>query len=85
MPLAPRRLRLPAELSNASRARRGEMGEQVWRESRDAAVWAREFCRIKREQGWTLADIDEGLMLGWFANAMEAMREDDPGEPGEEG
>lgn len=35
----------------------------------DAKVWAQEFMRLfgdRRE------DIDEGLMIGWFANAMAA-------------
>jgi hypothetical protein len=37
----------------------------------DASKWAEAFCRIKEQQGWGLADIDEGLMIGWFANAIE--------------
>lgn len=36
----------------------------------DAAEWAKAFCQIKERQGWTLADIDEGLMTTWFANAL---------------
>ena len=39
-------------------------------ETADAAVWAKEFVRIKRETGWTIDDIDESLMIAWFANAM---------------
>ena len=50
----------------------------------DAMVWAEEFCRIFR--GWMIgprqvADlstlptplgvVDEGTMVGWFANAMQ--------------
>ena len=38
----------------------------------DAMVWAEEFVRIKEKNGWTLEDIDEGLMVAWFANAMAA-------------
>jgi len=38
----------------------------------DAAKWAAEFCKIARDKGHTL---DEGWMLGWFANAIEAGRE----------
>ena len=34
----------------------------------DAAKWAAEFCKIARDKG---LDIDEGWMLGWFANAIE--------------
>ena len=41
----------------------------------DALTWAAEFERIKQEQGWTIDDINEGLMIGWFANAMCAMRD----------
>lgn len=29
----------------------------------DAAVWAKEFCRL-------FPDADEGLMISWFANAI---------------
>ena len=37
--------------------------------SDDAARWATAFCQIaKRSQG---LDIDEGWMIGWFANAIE--------------
>jgi MarR-like DNA-binding transcriptional regulator SgrR of sgrS sRNA len=38
----------------------------------DAMVWAKEWCRIAREieaRGESL--VDEGWMVGWFANAME--------------
>jgi hypothetical protein len=34
----------------------------------DAAKWAAEFCKIARDLGH---DIDEGWMIGWFANAIE--------------
>lgn len=37
----------------------------------NAARWAEAFCRIKEMQGWGAADIDEGLMITWFANAIE--------------
>ena len=33
----------------------------------DASVWAREFMQINKDK---LSEIDEGLMIGWFANAM---------------
>ena len=36
----------------------------------DAAVWAEQFCLIAKDLG--LEDIDEGWMIGWFANAMAA-------------
>jgi hypothetical protein len=35
----------------------------------DAAVWAREFMRIIDPRSNV---IDEGVMIGWFANAMQA-------------
>jgi len=37
----------------------------------DASKWAQAFCRIKEAQGWSADDIDEGLMITWFANAIE--------------
>lgn len=37
----------------------------------DAATWATEWCRIAREiEGRGESVIDEGWMIGWFANAM---------------
>lgn len=33
----------------------------------DAQVWAKEFMK---NFGHRLEDIDEGLMIGWFANAI---------------
>lgn len=38
----------------------------------DAQTWAREFMSLfgKRKD-----DIDEGLMIGWFANAIETGRD----------
>ena len=41
-------------------------------ETNDAAVWAKVFVEYKKENNWTLEDIDEGLMVGWFASAMAA-------------
>ena len=38
----------------------------------DAREWADEFVRTKNENGWTSNDIDEELMIAWFANAMFA-------------
>lgn len=38
---------------------------------RNAARWAEVFCTIKEAEGWTAKDIDEDLMVGWFANAIE--------------
>jgi hypothetical protein len=37
----------------------------------DAMVWTEEWCRIARElQASGQEIIDEGWMVGWFANAM---------------
>lgn len=41
-------------------------------QTNNAMTWAEEFVRIKKEKGWTLEDIEEGLMVAWFANAMAA-------------
>ncbi len=41
-------------------------------QTNDAMVWAKEFVKTKKEMDWTLDDIDESLMVGWFANAMAA-------------
>jgi len=31
----------------------------------DASIWAKEFCKLNPE-------VDEGVMLSWFANAIMA-------------
>lgn len=41
----------------------------------DAKVWSEFFMKTKAENNWTLSDIDESLMVGWFANAMMAMHD----------
>jgi hypothetical protein len=56
------------------------MSEVKLAETTDASVWAAEFMRTKKEQGWTLEEIDEDLMLGWFANAMCAQMDKDRAE-----
>lgn len=40
--------------------------------TRDAMVWAEEFCRIFKGKvvGGEDGVVDEGLMVGWFANAF---------------
>lgn len=43
----------------------------------NARVWAQEFCdqfRVAREEGDWVEDA-EGLMIGWFANAIEIGRD----------
>jgi len=41
----------------------------------DAQAWAKFFMKTVKEQGWSIEHIDEGLMIGWFANAMMAMHD----------
>jgi hypothetical protein len=41
--------------------------------NRDAAAWAKFFMETWRKNGGGAEWITEGLMLGWFANAMMAM------------
>jgi hypothetical protein len=36
----------------------------------DASVWASEFNRIAQKLGYS--PMDEGWLIGWFANAMLA-------------
>ena len=43
-------------------------------ETNDTQVWAKEFVKCKRKNKWTLDDIDESLMIAWFANAMTAQK-----------
>lgn len=33
----------------------------------DARDWGKEFCRVAKTNG---QEIDEGWMIGWFANAL---------------
>lgn len=39
----------------------------------DSRAWAKFFIETKNKNNWKIEDIDGGLMLGWFANAMMAM------------
>ena len=41
----------------------------------DAKVWAGFFMQTMKEKSWSLDDIDEEIMFGWFANAMMAMHD----------
>lgn len=41
----------------------------------DAVVWAKFFMETKEQNNWSLDDIDESLMITWFANAMMAMHD----------
>lgn len=57
-------------MSNGKKIADGELLAYI---GTDAAKWAAEFCKIGRDLGHTT--IDEGWMIGWFANAIEAGRE----------
>ena len=39
-----------------------------------AQIWAKAFIQHKEDNNWKLEDIDEGLMIGWFTNAMETAK-----------
>jgi len=41
----------------------------------EAQIWAKYFMEIKEKNNLSIEDIDEELMLGWFANAMMAMHD----------
>jgi hypothetical protein len=45
--------------------------ERLLLSTTDAAVWTDEFFRL---HGDRLSDIDWGLMVSWFANAIETGR-----------
>ena len=51
------------------------MTEELDRSSTDANHWAKQFCRFKEKQKWSLAYIDEALMVGWFANYWAAVND----------
>jgi hypothetical protein len=50
-------------------------------QSIDAMVWAEAIVETCKKMNWTLSDIDEGLMVGWFANAMFAQELKSDKEP----
>ena len=41
----------------------------------NAQAWAKFFIQTKEEKSLRIEDIDESLMLAWFANAMMAMHD----------
>jgi hypothetical protein len=46
-----------------------ESNEMVDACGADAVKWAKAFCQVaKKHKG---LDVDEGWMIGWFANAIE--------------
>lgn len=46
--------------------------DMSWTRSMDAQVWAQQFVAHKKKNKWKNKDIDESLMIGWFANAIMA-------------
>ena len=56
------------------------MNEPNLHDTTDARVWAAEFCKmypsalcqIEGKEGVTDGDDFEGIMIGWFANAIMA-------------
>lgn len=40
------------------------------RPTMDALKWAEYFMQTMKENDWEILDIDESLMVGWFANAI---------------
>lgn len=49
----------------------GEMRiEEKLHSTTDARVWAEQFCKVVQAG----ATVDEGFMIGWFANAIETGR-----------
>lgn len=54
---------LVAEIASRSAAT-GEVDQERLYASPTADVWAEEFAKVR-------PDVDQGLMIGWFANAME--------------
>lgn len=41
----------------------------------NAQDWARSFIKTMHRNKWSLDDIDEGLMIAWFANAIETAKD----------
>ena len=41
----------------------------------DAKAWAEFFLQTLKDRNWSIDNIDEDLMTGWFANAMMAMHD----------
>lgn len=41
-----------------------------WHDSPDAMVWAEKFVEMHKGKEIGSEDVDAGLMVGWFANAM---------------
>lgn len=44
-----------------------EVDEKRLRSTTDASVWAEEFAKV-------CPNVDQGLMIGWFANAIETTK-----------
>jgi len=49
-------------------------GQQLARMGTDAREWAREFMNMHHSRGGLNSEVDEELMVGWFASAIETGR-----------
>lgn len=49
--------------------------ELIKTQSTDAYRWARSFMSMIEQGHFTKEDIDEGLMISWFANAIETTKD----------
>lgn len=49
--------------------------ELIKKQSTDAYRWAQSFMSMISKGYFTKEEIDEGLMIGWFANAIEIAKD----------
>ena len=49
--------------------------ELVKKQSTDAHRWAQSFMSMISKRHFTKEEIDEGLMIAWFANAIETTKD----------
>jgi len=68
----------------AAKKPESEISEKELRNTTDATIWATAFVEHLKRNRWKIEDIDEGLMIGWFANAIMAMHDNPPHMTGSE-
>jgi len=65
----------PPQATRAAREHHARKTEHTLLATDDAMVWAEEFCRIFHGRVVTMTEddggVDAGLMVAWFANAMQ--------------
>ena len=44
-------------------------------QSTNARLWAKSFMDTMDKNNWDLEDIDEGLMISWFATVIETTKD----------